>query len=407
MFKASSAPGLAAREHGLPLWVAPLVCFLFLSPSWLAYVDFLTADPTSYLNGTYDHPALILSLFPPSLVELVLAGVSSILLLFRVKYPYFSAIAIISAMVPLLVLPEISIFAYGPLAVIIGTSVLNLNRIFGWGMAVASGLIPVISAALIQPVSPWNILQATFVLVLFFTSAATAQFRRSDSEFQAELLERQKSQQQRRDSELRLEIARDVHDILAHTLSSIHVQAGVGSHFLHRDLTKTQESLTLITMASKSGLDEVRLALGVFRGEIGPDTAQAMPGLNGLPELVESFEKHGLKVTLDLEPAGSLSLTISSAIYRICQEALTNVLRHAQASTVVVSLKSQVDNYILEITDNGQGFVNTARPGRGITGMRERAEQLHGQVKIMENLPHGVHIRVSFPKNPTQESRDS
>jgi signal transduction histidine kinase len=179
----------------------------------------------------------------------------------------------------------------------------------------------------------------------------------------------------------RVRIARELHDVLAHSLSQINVQAGVGLHLMDRQPDKARDAQASIKETSKSALDEVRSVLGMLRAEGAAIDAPLVPepDLDRLPALVEGS---GLTVELDdrlahAEVPGQVQL----ALYRIVQESLTNVSRHATGVTkVVASLAREDDQYVVSVRDDGRGETASESGGRGLLGMRERAELLGGHL---------------------------
>ena len=205
---------------------------------------------------------------------------------------------------------------------------------------------------------------------------------------------------QRREEELqaeRVRIAREVHDVLAHSLSQINVQADVGLHLMERRPEQAAQALRDIKDASHRGLDEVRALLGVLRAD-GDAPLRPEPDLDRLPELVESSRRQGLDVQLsggwpDAPPAVQL------AGYRIVQESLTNVLRHAQAEHVRIALTHDQREYRVEVADDGRGPAASGverSEGRGLLGMRERADLLGGHLEIHDE--GGMRVVAVLPR---------
>lgn len=203
----------------------------------------------------------------------------------------------------------------------------------------------------------------------------------------------------RRVEEERLRIARELHDVTAHSLSLIAVQAGAAEKIVERDPAAARRALETIRLTSKASLDELRAMLGVLRGH---DDAPLSPAgrLEGLPHLVASVEKAG--ITVALETIGDLTNLPAYAdvsVYRIVQEALTNVVRHAGATDAHVTLRRAGDVVEVEVTDNG----STARSGmqlhegHGITGMRERAAALGGSFEAGPVPDGGFRVRAVLP----------
>jgi signal transduction histidine kinase len=178
--------------------------------------------------------------------------------------------------------------------------------------------------------------------------------------------------------EERMRIARELHDVLAHSLSQINVQAGVGLHLADTQPDKAIEALATIKAASKTALDDVRSVLGVLRAE-GDAPLAPQAGVGSVAELVASTDVPGARVVLD-DALASLEVPapVGAAAYRIVQESLTNVVRHGSGVTrVEVRLAREGgDGIRVEVRDDGREA--DFEPGRGLTGMRERVEQLGG-----------------------------
>ncbi|MFI2103670.1 sensor histidine kinase [Isoptericola sp. NPDC019693] len=199
----------------------------------------------------------------------------------------------------------------------------------------------------------------------------------------------------------RLRIARELHDVLAHSLSAINVQAGVGLHLLDRDVEQARSALSSIKATSRDALDEVRAVLGVVRGEGDADGGDADGALAAssdapeprtptwdlaaLPRLAEPLAARGATVRVDVDPAllapGAVPPHLAGVAYRVVQEAVTNVGRHApRARTVVVRVAREEGGLRVVVEDDGgrTGPRAEAVPGYGLRGMRERVEGAGG-----------------------------
>jgi len=207
-----------------------------------------------------------------------------------------------------------------------------------------------------------------------------------------------------RQSELqaeRVRIARELHDVLAHSLSQINVQAGVGLHLMQRQPQKAAEALASIKDTSKTALEEVRSVLGVLRAENGADPSAPLvpePGLDRLADLTVP----GVGVELDdrLDHA-EVPQPLQLAIYRIVQESLTNIGRHASGATVArVRLSRDDSGYRIAVRDDGTGAApahETGGGGRGLLGMRERAELLGGRLTAGPAAGGGFEVVAELP----------
>ncbi|MCP2050107.1 UNVERIFIED_ORG: signal transduction histidine kinase [Paenarthrobacter nicotinovorans] len=221
---------------------------------------------------------------------------------------------------------------------------------------------------------------------------------RRRSERFAEYRRRRESAEKAERDEYRLTLARDIHDVVAHSLSMINVQASVALHVGADDPEKLRPALEAIKAASKESLTEVRQLLGVLREDV-PLAPAARPTLARIPELVKNAEVGGLRVTLqDNAPHQVVGEARQEAAYRIIQEALTNVGRHSGAQTAVVRVVEAAGALTVTIDDDGAGM-GVSRPGNGLTGMRERAAALGGTLTLHELEP-GLRVEASLPLEP-------
>jgi signal transduction histidine kinase len=204
---------------------------------------------------------------------------------------------------------------------------------------------------------------------------------------------------ERRVAEERLRIARDVHDVLAHTVSLMTVQAGVASDAMARDPAAAARALETIRTAGKQAMGEIRSTVSVLRGT-GPALTAPAPGLDALPELVETTRSRGLTVDLTMDVGdASVDALVGLTAYRVVQESLTNVGRHAHASRVQVEVGLQDDTLVLAVTDDGITAWRAPDPsaGYGLRGMRERVDALGGTVAFGPTGDGGWCVRATLP----------
>jgi signal transduction histidine kinase len=204
---------------------------------------------------------------------------------------------------------------------------------------------------------------------------------------------------QRRVTEERLRIARELHDVVSHTISVINVQAGVAAHVIEQHPDKAAAALETIRDASKEALRELRGILSVLRQVDDGDDMQPAPGLADLDQLVRATTQAGLRVTLTTSgPASHLSPTVELATYRIIQESLTNALRYAGGGCVAVKLAYERDYLTVEVDDSGGSRREPiAGGGHGIMGMRERASAVGGTLEAGPRVDGGFHVRAMLP----------
>lgn len=193
--------------------------------------------------------------------------------------------------------------------------------------------------------------------------------------------------------EERLRVAREVHDVVGHSLSVINLQAGVALHVLSRRPEQVQDALGAIKKTSKEALDELRSTLELFRD---PDLRLAPhAGLSRLEDLVGSLRAAGRDVTVDDQRSQPLPAAVDQAAFRIVQESLTNVVRHTEQAVATVRLRTADDVLSIMVADDGPPS-DTLSEGNGIVGMRERARAVGGRLSVASG-PDGVVVRAELP----------
>ncbi len=199
-------------------------------------------------------------------------------------------------------------------------------------------------------------------------------------------------------SEERLRIAREMHDVVAHTLSLIAVQAGVAGYVAVEHPGEAARALASIEQTSRGALREMRALLGVLHTPEQTRELVPAPGLADLPGLVERTAEAGVTVDLDVGdlPSG-LPAGLDLAAYRVIQEAITNVVKHAGTDRCRVLVDAGPDALTLEITDEGAGARITGGTGHGITGMRERVGMYGGEFQVGPGPGRGFRVAARFP----------
>jgi signal transduction histidine kinase len=202
----------------------------------------------------------------------------------------------------------------------------------------------------------------------------------------------------RRVGEERLHIAQEVHDVVAHAMVAINVQAGVAAHLIERDPDHAREALRQIKDTSGEALADLRGTLGVLRNPGHGAPVGPAAGLGDLEELTGGLRAAGVQVDLDVEAPGPVPAAVHAAGYRIVQEALTNVLRHARASSAEIRVRRDARAVRIEVTDDGPGAVAPRNgAGHGLRGMRERAAALGGTLDSGPRPEGGWRVRAVLP----------
>jgi signal transduction histidine kinase len=234
-------------------------------------------------------------------------------------------------------------------------------------------------------------------VIVLFTVAEVARGRR---EHAIEVARAREEETRRRASEERMRIARELHDVLAHNISLMNVQAGVALHLMDERPEQARTALTAIKQASNEALSELRSVLEILRqGHEEPPRAPAS-GLARLDDLVARTQAAGLQVTKEVEGAPkALPAEVDLAAFRIVQEALTNVTRHAGVDHATVRIGYTERDLTVQVDDDGNGTPVKPRSsgGKGIRGMKERVAALGGELQAGTKPGGGFRIRARLP----------
>ncbi|RXZ70131.1 sensor histidine kinase [Agromyces albus] len=368
---------------GRPERFRPPPGFVLFAP---VIVSLLVQVPAAIVIAAWTHAGWL-----AGALHVVLAALGPIALLASVRFPGPTvAVVAAAALADLLIGPDLGppyvalVFAI-VLAVARGAIVwAAVSVVIAWAAALSLG------AVLGETWHPFRIALVTLALAASFGIGSFVRTRRARfAEFRAEAQRRRKAAEQRE----RVRIARELHDVIGHALSQINVQASVGLHLMDRDPEQARTALGSIKETSKTALDEVRSVLGVIRDGEAPLAPQAE--LAELPRLIAGVRSPGLEPQLVDRLESAPRRAVQFAAYRIAQEALTNVVRHAGAARVIVTLDRAGDDLVLTVDDDGAGFDD--HEGSGILGMRERAALLGGFVEIGASPIGGTRVTARLP----------
>jgi signal transduction histidine kinase len=368
------------------------------------------AHPTR--PGAYFTPPYHLPHTPTAAFLLVAAG--GVVLAWRHRYPRFTVCAT-TALVVGYTLPgyENGVALLLP-AVAVGTlaAMVPVRKSAWWAVAVTVVLMTATGAS--NPLGRFNgsfpLIPANIAVALF-AGIAIANRHAYVRSSQLQAAREAALDAQRRVDEERLRIARELHDVVAHTMATITVQAAAASQLLRDRPDEAAVSLRAIRAASKDGLRELRAILDVLRSASGgreetADPTQPTPGLARLDALAEGVRAAGLPVTVTVtgQPRALPAITDLSA-FRIVQEALTNAIRHAGPATATVTADYGPDELWVEVTDTGRGLTSPAAAtaqaaGHGLRGMRERASAAGGTIDIGPLPGGGFRVAARLPLGP-------
>ncbi|MEV8388570.1 MULTISPECIES: sensor histidine kinase [unclassified Streptomyces] len=294
----------------------------------------------------------------------------------------------------------------------------HTDRPTTWRVGLATAVVLTAVAIWLSP-DPWYSQKTVSLFAWTGMAGAAGDAVRSRRRFidaireRAERAERTREEEaRRRVAEERLRIARDLHDVVAHHIALVNVQAGVASHVMDKRPDQAKEALAHVREASRSALNELRATVGLLR-QSGDPTAPTEPaaGLSHIDGLLDTFRNAGLPVEFAVNGAGGsesrLPAAVDLAAYRIIQEALTNVRKHAgQSAKAEVSVVRVGATVEITVLDDGRG---TGEPGdgggHGLIGMRERVSALGGTLTAGPRYGGGFRTQAILPvMNRTGES---
>jgi len=291
-------------------------------------------------------------------------------------------------------------YPYGPVflstAVALFSAVQYAPRMQAWAVAAFAYVgftLAYAFGARTEHVGWEHLVVAALFLAALLAAAELVKVRREQV---AERIRAAEEEKRTRQGEQRLGLAQELHDVLAHNISLINVQASVALHLLDEQPAQARPALATIKAASHDALQELRTALDLLRlGDDAPRTPA--PQLSDLDALVSGVRASGLDVQLQLEgDATPLPAAVELAAFRIVQEALTNVTRHAGANAVSVHVRHHNgDGIDVEVVDDGVGGAAVA--GNGIAGMRERAAALGGYLEAGPAAGRGFRVAAHLP----------
>lgn len=368
---------------------------------------------------------------PSNAAGLALLAVVSAALVLRRRYPAVTLAIVGTGVAGYFALGNAAGLVFLPLVIAFGGAVLAGHRLLAWatcpvvyafvvwgpyyiaGVGRPPGLVQAVTTA------GWPLLMLSGAEMIRAGRERAASMARGRAEHQR----RQAEQARRRTSEERVRIAQELHDVVAHNISLINVQAGVALHLMDTDGDQSPEqaraALTAIKQASKETLGELRSVLSILRAEPG-DQAPLSPaaGLDQLDDLIAGAASAGLAVRTEITgEAVPLPPSTDVAAYRIVQEALTNVIKHAGPAAVTVRLRYGVSSLDIEVTDDGgqaQGLAAGRAAaaggdsagtgddtgdggGNGIPGMRERTRMLGGEFSAGPLPGGGFRVSAVLP----------
>ncbi|MEU4561079.1 sensor histidine kinase [Actinoplanes sp. NPDC023936] len=206
-------------------------------------------------------------------------------------------------------------------------------------------------------------------------------------------------------AEERLRIARELHDIVGHSLSLIAVKATVANHIAEQRPDESRAALLTIEKTSRSALTEIRRLLDVLRADDDSAELAPSPGIAQLPGLVAGLGAAGPQIDLDADSAAELPVAVDVTVYRIVQESLTNVMKHADAARCRVTVRVDGGRVRIEVCDDGRGRRSAGRPGgQGLIGMRERVSMYGGTLSTGPRPEGGFRVAAEIPYATTEEA---
>ena len=362
---------------------------------WVVAVDVLVVQ----LGGTRGAAHWQPGSRPLSLVGVLLLLVAPVAIVVARRAPRAAMVATAAAVATYLALA----FPYGPvfvgLAVMLVATVVRGHRLVAWAGAALVLVGNLVGRLTWFDTLSWNSIGGTVAWTVVVLSLAEV-FRGWRERVAAARAAAMESRR-RRAGEERLRIAQELHDVVAHHMSLINVQAGVALHLAQRNQTEQVEpALQAIKDSSKEALGELRSLIDVLRTEDGPAPRSPGATIAALDDIVDRSRLAGLEVTKTVtgQPR-PLPAAVELAAYRIVQEAITNVVRHAHARSADVVLGYGDEVLTISVDDDGTGgsSVENLKRGNGIHGMTERARALGGDLELTRSARGGLRVAARIP----------
>ncbi len=374
-----------------------LDCVFALVLTAIGVSSVFTTDPTVAVD------------YPPANVRLVLLAIGATApLVFRRIYPYAALVVSAASISTIMAVPwNEGVTPLGTLALLYSVAVYRPTRVAVAGVVTVLGMFAFF--ALIHAPGfddPAGILNTAVFCVPWAIGVAVRRQRslREQAMQRALAAEHEVAAAEERAAfNERLRIARELHDVVAHSLSVVAVQAGVARHLMHEQPQRVGPALTAIEEASRMALDDLRRMLGVLRE--GPDEAtlatfSPAPGMGDLEPLIAMHRESYGPAQLSIEPGvDNLPDSVRITVYRIVQEALTNARKHAPRAAVTVSITAS-DGEVTVVVQNpesDQPTTQTPSPGFGLVGMRERVGLFGGVLEAGPTEAGGFQVRAVLP----------
>jgi signal transduction histidine kinase len=341
----------------------------------------------------------------PLILEILLAAVIASALLWRRKHPLVMAVVVIGGAALLLTVLTAPAHATSVVFVVLVAAYstgahLDLRRSVAGGGLIVAGIA---TACIVK--TPKDI----FFPVVFFGIVPWAVGRviRTQTAVARELSEKADREQLAREKEEaraaaaeRARVARELHDVLAHNLSVMVIQASAARRVADRDSDAALQAAEVIARTGREALNELRYVFGPVRKEDG-DAVDASPGLANINRLASRAHRAGVPVEIRVEGEPlQLSPGVDLAAYRLVQEALTNTLKHARGSRATVIVRYEPGDVVVEVLDNGVGVANGTPAdsgGHGLVGMRERVALYGGTLEAGRRRQGGFVVRARLP----------
>jgi len=265
--------------------------------------------------------------------------------------------------------------------------------------ALAVALAVVVFGQVADDDSVSELVTALMVTTLPWYVGRRIRVRAAAARERAEYLEwKRASEAERVIADARAGIARELHDVVAHNVSVMTVQAGVARLVVVDDPVRAQEAIGAVEEAGRRALDELRHLLGVLRPETASGELRPQPALSEVHKLVDQLSQTGMDISLAADVPPDLPVRVDLFAYRIVQEALTNVLKHGGvAATARVRLEEADGHLDIEVTDTGRGTTTLPGSGQGIVGMQERAVLLGGSFQAGPRPEGGFRVLARLP----------